>query len=192
MTRRLAERACPRCGVALVERPHHARWRDVRTDDCPRCGGAFLDRHELARLSGQRAAEHLLALDPRASVSPPSTAACPGCGDAMEGRTIADGHATADLDLCPTCHGVWLDAGELDAVAGLDRAALDARWATLRRQLIVEAATDPEVFSAVLAAGLALALGAGGRRGGGGLPSLGAAGAFGGGRSGGGGASGRL
>jgi Zn-finger nucleic acid-binding protein len=50
---------------------------------------------------------------------------CPGCGAEMQLQETTD----ADIDVCPTCFGLWIDAydGELvdvvQQVAGLDAAA---------------------------------------------------------------------
>jgi uncharacterized protein with PIN domain len=35
---------------------------------------------------------------------------CPKCGADLEERT----HGEVKLDVCPECHGMWLDAGEMD------------------------------------------------------------------------------
>jgi ribosomal protein L37AE/L43A len=46
---------------------------------------------------------------------------CPKCG--ME--LIEVKYKSVDIDQCSNCHGVWLDAGELDAVAEMEKGALD-------------------------------------------------------------------
>jgi hypothetical protein len=38
---------------------------------------------------------------------------CPQCGHAL----ATERHGSIDLDLCTNCHGVWLDATALDAIA---------------------------------------------------------------------------
>ena len=47
---------------------------------------------------------------------------CPRCKTAMNQRTRAD----VEIDVCPQCHGVWLDGGELAKVLEMDRARTDA------------------------------------------------------------------
>lgn len=37
---------------------------------------------------------------------------CPKCG--MDLQTLSKGHV--DVDACFNCHGIWLDAGELDQI----------------------------------------------------------------------------
>ena len=46
---------------------------------------------------------------------------CPKCG--ME--LIEIDYKGIKVDKCSECQGVWLDAGELEAVAGLEKSALD-------------------------------------------------------------------
>ncbi len=51
-----------------------------------------------------------------ASIVPPGQRPCPICGEHMQ---IDDTHGI-DIDVCPK-HGVWLDAGELPAIAARAR-----------------------------------------------------------------------
>jgi Zn-finger nucleic acid-binding protein len=37
------------------------------------------------------------------------------------------------VDKCSGCEGVWLDAGELDAVAGLEKSILDGLFNVFKR-----------------------------------------------------------
>lgn len=54
---------------------------------------------------------------------------CPKCG--MDLAEI-DYRGLA-VDKCLGCQGVWLDAGELEAVAGLEKSALDKFFSVFRR-----------------------------------------------------------
>ncbi len=45
---------------------------------------------------------------------------CPRCHGEMKERA----HHHLRIDVCTTCHGVWLDAGELEMVLHLPRAEL--------------------------------------------------------------------
>ena len=48
---------------------------------------------------------------------------CPRCGGMLEVRDVEH----VRIDVCDTCHGTWLDAGELEMVLHLPRAEfLDA------------------------------------------------------------------
>ena len=46
---------------------------------------------------------------------------CPKCGTRLNSHTLHD----VSVDECPSCHGVWLDAGELEALAALGERRLD-------------------------------------------------------------------
>lgn len=46
---------------------------------------------------------------------------CPKCG--MDLIEIV--YKSIRIDKCSACNGVWLDAGELEAVAGMDKTGLD-------------------------------------------------------------------
>src|SRR5579859_136253 len=47
--------------------------------------------------------------------------ACPGCGGGMTPHSIR----SLRLDLCPSCGGVWFDAGEFGRVSRLGSRAVD-------------------------------------------------------------------
>jgi hypothetical protein len=54
---------------------------------------------------------------------------CPKCG--ME--LIEIDYRGVKVDKCSACEGVWLDAGELDAVAGLEKSVLDGLFNVFKR-----------------------------------------------------------
>ena len=41
---------------------------------------------------------------------------CPRCHAPMVLHPLAHGDIEVDIDFCPSCGGIWLDGGELDAV----------------------------------------------------------------------------
>ena len=49
---------------------------------------------------------------------------CPKCGTRLNTHTLHD----VSVDECPSCHGMWLDAGELEALARWENAGWVARW----------------------------------------------------------------
>lgn len=71
------------------------------------------------RESLQRLREHLRAgeADPAAA-----TLQCPRCPGKLHQETFED----VTIDRCDTCHGIWLDAGELEQIAGEESAP--NRW----------------------------------------------------------------
>ncbi len=54
---------------------------------------------------------------------------CPKCG--ME--LIKVDYRGIEVDKCSACEGVWLDAGELDAVAKLEKSVLDGLFNVFKR-----------------------------------------------------------
>ncbi len=44
----------------------------------------------------------------------PPTLPCPGCGGVM--RAVVMGTSDTEVDMCASCHGLWLDHGEIDAL----------------------------------------------------------------------------
>ena len=49
---------------------------------------------------------------------------CPKCGTPLNSHTLHD----VSVDECPNCHGVWLEAGQLEALGRLENAGWIARW----------------------------------------------------------------
>jgi hypothetical protein len=48
---------------------------------------------------------------------------CPKCG----GQLVTEEFHRLQVDRCPDCHGVWLDAGEIDAVMQLEERGIMSR-----------------------------------------------------------------
>jgi hypothetical protein len=59
-----------------------------------------------------------------AAVKGTASMRCPKCGTALVSHTLHD----VSVDECPSCHGMWLDAGELEALASWENAGWIARW----------------------------------------------------------------
>ena len=54
---------------------------------------------------------------------------CPKCGDDL---SPVD-RGAVQIDRCPSCSGIWLDAGELEAIVTLERSALRRLFSVFRR-----------------------------------------------------------
>ncbi|HUR69995.1 MAG TPA: zf-TFIIB domain-containing protein [Candidatus Thermoplasmatota archaeon] len=119
-TKRTMALQCPRDRAALVEEEHEIPGFNVWADHCPKCAGVFLDKDELARLTGasniNRQVTKALGIDADSQL------VCPACGGLMDEETFAN----VTIDVCLTCQGIWLDAGELDAIGALDDKAFKA------------------------------------------------------------------
>jgi Zn-finger nucleic acid-binding protein len=53
---------------------------------------------------------------------------CPKCGMDL----IEIDYKSIKVDKCSSCEGIWLDAGEMDAVATMDKTGLESSSACLR------------------------------------------------------------
>ena len=92
------------------------------SEKCARCGRRTKDRHE-----GKPTCESCRkVLELKLAATGEQPRACPIDGTAMT-KTVA--HMMI-IDRCPTCHGVWLDAGELDCLT--DEVASQAMMAIAR------------------------------------------------------------
>jgi Zn-finger nucleic acid-binding protein len=113
---------CPRDGAYLVETRYEA---DVEVDQCPTCRGIFLDEGELLRIQQtverdyrrekNEAPEWTARAYDAAAARAEAPLECPDCGLAMEREEYAR-TSQIYVDICPDCLGVWLDAGELEAL----------------------------------------------------------------------------
>ncbi len=54
---------------------------------------------------------------------------CPKCGMQL----IEIDYKRIAVDKCSSCEGVWLDAGELEAVSGMDKGALDKLFSVFKK-----------------------------------------------------------
>lgn len=124
---------CPRDRAPLEEREHEITGRNVHADHCPKCEGVFLDKDELKRLTGHGNINQLvteyLGLDVGGQL------VCPACGGLMDDEHFEGVEAKTTVDVCTTCHGIWLDAGELDAIAALDDKEFDKLSAEKRAEV---------------------------------------------------------
>ena len=112
---------CPRDGAPLAKEQWEAQ---VSVHRCPSCEGLWLERGE--RVTGQAArvrknSAKLASIDvvaaayelarQKALPAPP----CPRCGKSLDATEYAYCSQIL-IDRCTTCHGVWLDPGELEAL----------------------------------------------------------------------------
>lgn len=108
---------CPACFNVLTSQPVGG----VTVDICEGgCGGVWFDAFELQRLEGQEGTEteYLLqiARDPTLKVDMTLKRECPRCGEVKLKRRFFSPRRQVEIDECPGCGGVWLDAGELEGI----------------------------------------------------------------------------
>lgn len=49
---------------------------------------------------------------------------CPKCGQ----KLAAEGYSNVEIDVCPSCKGVWLDAGELKTIIEASKNTVFRSW----------------------------------------------------------------
>lgn len=93
----------------------------VEVDACDGgCGGVWFDAFELQKLmpprgpDGQALLE--IAINPQVTVDHRRKRACPACDGVKLRRHFYSRHLQIQVDSCPGCGGVWLDAGELNQI----------------------------------------------------------------------------
>jgi len=97
---------------------------DIRVDTCPRCKGIWFDKEELESLLRVGAKELRVP-----SGAERAGRLCPRCSEALLGFTYPQTYV--QVEMCKTCGGLWLDAGEL------------AEIKTVREHLRLEGKLDP-------------------------------------------------
>jgi Zn-finger nucleic acid-binding protein len=126
---------CPRDRSSLTA----TQYEGFEVDKCGSCGGVWLDAGELEAIENKLDHEHSIREGERApdqavrainevAQMTAAPASCPRCGTTMVARDYGLG-AQIVIDACPKDCGVWLDAGELQAIerfyADSHRDALD-------------------------------------------------------------------
>lgn len=140
---------CPACSQPL--RPI-VEW-GIQLDECEACEGIWFDDAELKRLL-ELGGDAARAADQRASpagspVPEHSTAArasrpCPRCREGMD-RYRYNYSSPIELESCSRCGGIWVDSGELEAIADFnDREAADLAAGGNRRLMAAAALAKME------------------------------------------------
>jgi membrane associated rhomboid family serine protease/Zn-finger nucleic acid-binding protein len=99
---------CPRCTFPIEP----VVTQGVEVDHCRRCGGTFFDAGEAPGAFGEGArfaAWHELW---SAHEAQPSTLRCPKEGTLLQVHSVPTSGAGVLVDVCPQCHGMWLDESE--------------------------------------------------------------------------------
>jgi Zn-finger nucleic acid-binding protein len=120
MTR--ARLKCPREGVALEK---HVYEGQVEVDLCPSCRGMWLEKGELEKIQQTKGHDYSAELAriedlagnayELARQKKGARVGCPVCGREMVAKEY--GYCSQVLiDSCPHCWGIWLDAGEVQAL----------------------------------------------------------------------------
>jgi Zn-finger nucleic acid-binding protein len=99
---------CPVCKKSMII----LEYDEVEIDYCPSCAGCWLDQGELELIL--ESSEKLYDLSVFRS-SPKGKRRCPRCHKKMRADLFP--HTNIQVDICPHDGGIWLDRGELSAIA---------------------------------------------------------------------------
>jgi hypothetical protein len=90
----------------------------------------FIARKEYERLKKIEEEKHRnLAAEEKKKLKELHHMRCPKCG--ME--LVAINYKNIEIDKCSECEGVWLDAGELEAVSKLETSSIDKLFSVFRK-----------------------------------------------------------
>lgn len=111
---------CPACENILQEMTAGGVVVDVCKGGC---GGVWFDNFELKKFDEphESAGEALLDIERNENVIVDHTKKlkCPKCDDVVMMRHFSSVKKGVEVDECPGCASVWLDAGELRQIRGL-------------------------------------------------------------------------
>ncbi len=105
---------CPACGNELTTSLAGA----VAVDVCEGgCGGVWFDNFELRKIDEDGAtAIRSVTRDFNLFLNPAAKRQCPKCPDQVMLRRYFSRLRRTQIEECPNCAGIWLDAGEFDAI----------------------------------------------------------------------------
>ncbi len=121
---------CPRCGNPALHDTQQGRRDVIAVKQCPRCRGCWIGHHALEQLAqGVWSSVDSLQLT---SAEALSELVCPECSAQLT-RVNPSDHPELAIDRCPSCHGLWLDAGELEALHAIAAQAVAEHGGMRRR-----------------------------------------------------------
>ena len=110
---------CPICAGKLKNVNYEA---DIMVDECPMCKGIWLDTGELEKIQTNAQKNHKEKYSQFESYTEigarmsdqmgKKNINCPKCNNSMTKKEFQP-TSTIIVDLCNSCKGLWLDAGEL-------------------------------------------------------------------------------
>jgi Zn-finger nucleic acid-binding protein len=135
---------CPRDKGATLQPFRQGRYPRF---ECPMCTGMFIAERDLMQTLGYKDDRKFEAMAKiKVANVKDSPLKCPHDGTTLKALKYQD----TELDVCPKCHGLWLDYGEMEKMfRRLDREVVTMRGERQHRVVVeeVEAPTNAdEVF----------------------------------------------
>ena len=105
---------CPSCKSPLREKAAGAMTLDVCYGGC---GGIWFDATELERVDARAATTlHTIWQAPSGKLNLTGPRMCPRCAQQVLERKWFSERKKVEIDQCPRCRGIWLDAGEFSRI----------------------------------------------------------------------------
>ena len=105
---------CPSCKSPLREKDADGMTVDMCYGGC---GGIWFDAKEIEHLTARAAASlHSIWQAPVGKLNLAEPRRCPRCEEQLLERKWFSDLKKVEIDQCPQCGGVWLDAGEFSRV----------------------------------------------------------------------------
>ena len=103
---------CPKCSSTLDDKI----LGSTIYDRCNKCGGLWFDKDELYQIKKEKDWFDVDTSIENANLKiKKGDSECPRCSKPL--HTIKYEHETSiEIDICPKCQGIWLDAGGLQAI----------------------------------------------------------------------------
>jgi len=101
-------KSCPRCTFPLQE----VSYKETELDHCQRCGGSYLVPEGGPKVFGTFVDPEVWAGSEIAKDLGRWQLYCPTDGSALKVYEVEYGDESVEIDLCPTCRGIWLDKAE--------------------------------------------------------------------------------
>ena len=140
---------CPRTGTELKT----ITIEGVTVDLSEACGGVWFDNWELIKFdevheTGGEALSKLMEQHKSDDVDLSKRLNCPKCEGMVMARHFYSAKREIEIDRCPSCGGIWLDAGELAKIRELFPTEADREKAS---QALVEETAASTDFQKMLA-----------------------------------------
>jgi Zn-finger nucleic acid-binding protein len=105
---------CPACKNPLREKGASGMTLDICYGGC---GGIWFDANELERVDAKAATSlHTVWTAPHKKVEQTEPRLCPRCPNQVLDRKWFSAAEKVEIDQCPKCGGIWLDAGEFSQI----------------------------------------------------------------------------
>jgi Zn-finger nucleic acid-binding protein len=108
---------CPVCSCDLTETESHGLLLDICREGC---GGVWFDAKELDKADeNQEPVRHEVLRPVRNQnivIDRNKQRLCPRCDGVGMKKELYDSQFEIEIDSCPSCGGIWLDLGELEAL----------------------------------------------------------------------------